>query len=703
MDFAADQYQHDLVRIKDNIKESYEYFEDNYRRFNEFRKFVFESSLTQKDRDLLQALQRPVLEFNVLEAYVSRILGELYQQKPGVQVTSNNPENINPQVIKFLEVHLRSVFEDRNNRHKVYEFGKDILSGGFSAAKVFTDYTSEMSMRQMIDFNRAFDPTLCGWDPAARLSHKGDGNYCFEIIPKTKEELKSIFPKLDVKRFSYSKAFEGFKWSYKSNKKDYVLVVDYYEKKKKSKKIVELSDGRIIFDKDWKKELEAYENPLESLIMQISSMTAPYVVKDRYTTIETICRYRLCENKVLEYTETDYNHLPIIFLDGNSILLRNNEGSDIRQITRPFVYHAKGAQQLKNASGIALANEIENSVQHKFMIKQEALPENPDYLDAWTQYQKPSLMVYQGYLDNNPDQPIDNPVSPVPRVGAPAEIVQAFTGADSLVQTILGSYDASLGINNNQLSGRAIQEGAKQSNTAVMPYITGLMDGLQRIAQIYVSLVPKYYKTPVTLPYVDTKGNRKYVKLGKDDDILNYDDNVLNVVVEAGPSFRVQKEHTLTMVKELMGVSEQFAAFVNAKGLDFILDNMEGHGIDRLKQMVDEWTKQQEQIQQQKSQQPNPEMLKQQNEQQKLLLENKRIEINNQISQLKLQQDKQQEQMKMFMAEHRNQTELMRQEEKQELEEMRIQLEHIRELMALKLEELKFVDQKKGEHTNEQD
>lgn len=699
MDFAAEKYQKDLPRIKDNVKDAYLYFEKNYKRFNDFKRMVFVSSLTQNDKELLKALERPVLEFNILEAYVSRILGELYQQKPAVAVSANNPDNVHPQVVKFIEMHLRSVFEDRTNKHKIYEIAKDILAGGFSAAHVYTDYTSEMSMQQMINFDRVFDPTLCGWDPAAQYSHKGDGQFCFEIIPKTKEEAKALYPKLATDYLSYSKGFEGFKWSYKSGKKDMILIVDYYEKKKRRKKIVQLSDGRILFKDEWKKEQEKYNNPFEMFMLKMNNIYRPIVVKERFTVIETICLYRICENKVLEFEETDYKLLPIIFIDGNSIKVQSESGDNTEQVTRPFVYHALGAQRLKNTSGIALANEIENTVQHKFMIKEEALPEDPNYLEGWTQYQKPSLMVYKGYLDNNPDQPISDPVSPVARVNAPQEVTQAFVGADSLVQNILGSYDASLGINNNQLSGKAIEKGALHSNSVVMPFIAGLMDGLQRIAQVYISLVPKYYKTPVTLPYLDDKGNRKYVKLAPTDDVLNFDDNVLNVTVEAGPSFRVQKEQTIKMVKELMGVSEQFAAFVNAKGLDFILDNMEGHGIEQLKQMADEWMKEQEAKQ---AQQPNPQQMamqeqqqKQQLEQQKLALEEQKIKASQQLEMLKLQFEKQKQEIDLMVAQQKNNTELERQEDKQKLEEMKMQLDMFKEMMQLKVQEMESLDVKK--------
>ena len=193
------------------------------------------------------------------------------------------------------------------------------------------------------------------------------------------------------------------------------------------------------------------------------------------------------------------------------------------------------------------------------------------------------------------------------------------------MEQILGSYDAALGINNNQLSGVAIVEGATQSNSAAMPYVVGFMQGLQRATQVYVSLLPKYYTTPRTLPIMDEEGKRNYVKINTDDGMpLDFDTNVFNVVVKAGASFQVQKSKTIMMVKEMMGMSPQFADFVASKGLNFVLDNMEGKGIEQLKSMVDEWQKEQEQQKNkamqmaQQQQSANPAILKTQVDMQKL-------------------------------------------------------------------------------------
>jgi peptidyl-tRNA hydrolase len=65
--------------------------------------------------------------------------------------------------------------------------------------------------------------------------------------------------------------------------------------------------------------------------------------------------------------------------------------------------------------------------------------------------------------------------------------------------------------------------------------------------------------------------------------------------VKAGASFQVQKSRTIMMVKEMMGMSPLFAQFIAEKGLNFVLDNMEGKGIDQLKEMVNGWLQEMQQ------------------------------------------------------------------------------------------------------------
>ncbi len=679
---VAQRYQDRLESIKSNVKKAYQSYLPNYERFNEFRRFIFETSLSSDDIDLLNSLSKPSLEFNITEAYISRLMGEFSKQEPSISVSAVDEDQAAPETVDVVEKHLRSIMFDTKNNPVQYEVMKDLYSGGFSCFKIWTDYANEMSFDQELHVDRVFDPTLVGFDNLAKAPNKGDGNFCFELFPMHKKDFVRDFPNVDIDGLNFQGSFAGFNWSYRAGNDPIMLVCDYYEKKTRKVKIVHLQDGRVMTLKEYEGIVERWDD---------LSMPPAIQGKPRVSKRETVVRYRCISDQVIDYKETDFTFFPLVFVDGNSIMLKNSKsGGAAYQMTRPYVYHAKGAQKLKNFAGISLANEIENIVQHKIMIAKEALPKELPWLEAYTDIQKPNTFVYNAYSDEDPSNPIPNPIREVQRVPAPPEVMQTFTATDSLVQNILGSYDASLGINDNQLSGVAIVEAATQSNAAAMPYIVGYLQGWQRVAEILVDLMPKYYKTPRTLPVLGIDGKHDYIKINQPNGVqLNYGANVLNVRVEAGVSYQIQKSRALQQIIALMQASPLFSQFMNEKGLPVLLDNIEIRGVDQLKEMVDGWMvemQQQKQMamqQQQKEQQNNPQIMK------------------NRVDMMKLEQDQQKNQgqfavdmEKIHLEEEKLVTEAVLAHSNNSVQMVKAQTEQYAKGVALDIEREKNVDKR---------
>lgn len=588
-----------LAYLQKCVDESREYFQENIDRYNEFMRFVFKTSLTEQDLNTLDAVGKPTIEFNIVEAFISRLRGEFAKQEPsltvraadGIPISMLTPNFI--QLIDVIEAHLRATFFDAANDKLEYNIYSDLLAGGWSVLQVYTDYVSERSFEQNIYVDRVFDPTLTGFDPLARQSHKGDGRYCFMLYPFTKEQFEEEFGKDKAGDFKFTRDNTGFSWSFKNEKEDIVLICEFYEKVKKKVKLIKLSNGHAVTEKEYTDFLKDWE--AEGRIEQ-----PPIPVGNPRTThIESIVRYRFCENQVLDKVQTNYKYLPLVFVDGNSVTLNN--GSMSQQMTRPYVYHAKGIQQLKNFAGQSLGNELENMVQHKWIAANESIP--VEYQEAYQNVQKADVLVYNHFLDKkNPDVTLPPPRE-VNRTPIPPEVSNTFKMSDEMTQMILGSYDSSLGINDNQLSGVAIANGAMQSNNASVPYIVGYIKGLNRVSQIMVDLIPKYYRTPRSLPILLPSGKRSYEIINKKGSLfMNYDPTNLQVKVETGVNFAMQKEIALQTIVRLMQASPLFAQFINTHGLQILLDNIEIRGIEDLKSKAEEFQKQMAAQQQQEQQ-----------------------------------------------------------------------------------------------------
>ena len=599
----AKRHTSELEEIKDNIRMSRLYWKKNIDTYRHFMRLVFKTAFSNDDIQKLATLSKPALEFNILEAMISRLRGEFAKQEPSIDVRAADGVPINKindefeSTMKVIEDYIREIMQTSTNDNMEYNIFSDLLGGGFSAAKVSTEYANEFSFDQVLKVERVFDPKMVGFDPLARESHKGDGDYCYEIAVWKREDFEREFGEDSAKKMAFTKDLGGFSWSYRNEEEQVILVADYYKKKKKKMRIVKLSDGHVINKKHYNDMIELWNN--EGFIEQ-----PPQIVEERDTVIQTICRYRVCETELLEYTETDYKHLPIVFIDGNSVMMQDSDSSASYQMTRPFVYHAEGIQKLKNFAGQTVAAEIQNMVANKWVANVESIPEK--YQDAYQNPQIEQVLLYNAFYKNNPEIPLAPPRE-VQRTATPPIVQETFMGTDSVTQMILGSYDTVLGTNSNQLSGKAIQQGALQSNGASIPYLIGYIKGLNRIAQILLDLIPKYVVTPRTIPVRGLNGKRAYKLVNMDGNdkstSLQIDSTMLQVRVEAGVNSTIQKQAALEEITAMMQASPVFAEFINTMGLEIILDNMDIRGIDHLKAQAEKFM---QQIEQAKQQPPKP-------------------------------------------------------------------------------------------------
>ena len=639
---ASDQ----LARVKKNVSTAYMYFDDNYKRYREFRKYVFKESINEQQRAVLQQLNRPVVEFNILEAYISRLLGEFSQHEPGIEVSPAEGIPVDQQVLDVVEGHLRHILHDANKNNFSYEIYKDLLSGGFSVAKVWTDYASPMSFNQQIYLARVFDPTMCGFDPMARASHKGDGQFSFEIYPMLEEEFCRQFPGVELSNVGYQRDIEGFNWTYKDMQgQKTILVADYYEKKRKKVKIVKLANGRVMTEKNYIK-LEAYWKS-EQFIEQI-----PVIVGEpRMTELETICRYKLIEDQILEYNETDYSYLPHVFVDGNSILLTQGTANTTYQMTRPYVYHAKGIQDMTNYAGQTVCNSMENLIQHKFIVMKEAIPQEPDYVEALNDIQRASTIVVNAYNENNPDQPIPNPIREVQNIPLPPEVMNSFQVTGPMTQAILGSFTSNQNQQNTNLSGKAVIESASADNAAAMPYVVGYLAASTQWSNIIVDLMPKYIMGKRVIPVEAKGGEKEYQEVNSPGNaMINYDEKAIKVNIDAGVNFQVQKSQAMTQIIGLMQASEEFGKFMNSEqGLKILVKNLTVYGADELQEAVPQWLQAQQQAQQQQMQmqqqamQNDPRMIKAQADQAKVQMEGQAKQMQMQLDAQRMQMEQQQQ------------------------------------------------------------
>jgi len=602
-------------QLNEKINSWFNYWEVNNKSFNANKKFIMVSTLSNDDKTNLQAAGLNTREFNVLGAYISRLIGEFSMQSPQSVVKSLDENAVTAKTVDIVHSIIRNITSTSLANSNDIEVYRDVLCGGFSATRIGTKYVSEDSFDQDIFEMKCDDPTLVGFDPDAKEVHKGDGDFAFEMIPMKKDAFREKYPNVDIDGGNRKgRSSNSFRWMFTKNSEDYVMVCDFFLKERKESKIylmgknsIITENGEVQIQEDQILTKEEYDDLLASI--PEGSPSLPPIPKDeRKTSTVCIYRYRLIGSQIIEKKlKTDLSYLPYIFIDGDSVMV---EG---QQITRPYFYNAKDAQTVKNIVANVFLGQLQQIRNTRLVISEESLPSDAANLMAYKNPQTNyGAYIYKGTMITEKGERIQlPPPQPLQPTQIPPEIYNTFMGMDASIQNLLGSYDAQQGNTNQNISGVAILAGATQSNAAAKPYMINYIASRNQVYKAYIDMIPKYYKTNRTIPVISPDGSRAYEAINNADNpdsMLDYPPNVLDVSVTEGVSFEAQKDKAVRALTMLSQTNPGLNQLLSGKGLPILLGNLDVKDSDKLVVLADNQIKQAEEMQAKQQGAPNPAM-----------------------------------------------------------------------------------------------
>ena len=199
------------------------------------------------------------------------------------------------------------------------------------------------------------------------------------------------------------------------------------------------------------------------------------------------------------------------------------------------------------------------------------------------------------FLPFNPQTPGDRgPQRQQPAIVPSAEISMSMQSSDKIKST-MGMFDASVGAQGNETSGRAIIARQREGDTGSFRFIDNLSKAIRRVGRLLVELIPTIYDTERVVRLKFPDDTEDFVKLNEqifDDEsgewitISDLSIGKYDVVVTTGPAYSTQR-------MEAADAMMQFAAAVPQAGAvmaDLIALNMDWPGADtiadRLKKIV---------------------------------------------------------------------------------------------------------------------
>jgi hypothetical protein len=203
------------------------------------------------------------------------------------------------------------------------------------------------------------------------------------------------------------------------------------------------------------------------------------------------------------------------------------------------------------------------------------------------------------YLEVNPDVTDgQGAVLPLPQRALPpmaqTGLIQAKMGASEDIKSATGQYNASLGQQSNERSGRAILARQREGDVGTYHYQDNLARAVRHIGRQLVDLIPKYYDTQRIARIIGLDGETKMVKIDPTqaepvrkiqnqegiviDKIYNPAVGKYDVVVATGPGYATKRQEALEAMAQLLQGNPQLWAVAG----DLFVKNMDWPGAQEM-------------------------------------------------------------------------------------------------------------------------
>lgn len=478
---------------------------------------------------------RPCYEFNELRVKALRVINDMRANRPQGKVRA--VEDGDKGTADTKEGLIRNIWSVSTG-DSVTDYAADYqVSGGMGAWRVETYFDDDTAWTQDIRV-RAFPNPFCVWgDPTSKDPLKLDARWWIVSEKMSKRAHDERWPDKAMVAIDDDQEFDDDDndW-WDSGDEGMVRVCEYWYKEPTTKYLALLSDGASI-------EVDKEGNPVgDGLIPQ-----GVTVVRKRAVKSHKIMSCIVSGNAVLEPpTEWLGKYFPFVQVYG-----------EWRVIDGKVTWHglprfSKDAQRLTNVTMTAIAESVMSAPLSHFW----ATPKQAEgHLDKWKEAHKKLIP----YLPYNPDAEAPGPPTRMGAADVPVALMEMRGIAADLLKGTTGIFDASIGQQSNETSGRAINARTRQGEIATFNFSDNMAKGVQHTWRIIDDLIPKIYTGERAVRILGVDGAEKYVKLnsvvqGKDGTYKKENDlskGKFDVTYTVGPSFSTQRQEATELYSQL--------------------------------------------------------------------------------------------------------------------------------------------------------
>ena len=576
-----------ISRARERARDGASYWKENWELAEDDLKFISGDQWPEQVKNERELEQRPCLTNNVLPTFVEQVIGDQLQNKPSIKINSTDVTRVPDrdtgeqttlkiqslsstkeyELAEVLQGIIKNI-EYNCDAEDAYDVAfQSAVEGAFGYLRVRSDYLADDTFEQDLLIEAIENQFSVTIDPSAKKPDKSDMMWCFIDDQMLKEDFKEKYPNASMEPVSTDSVDDVGSWFSEQT----VRVSEYFTREPVTRKVALLSDGRSMYMED-----------IEDVVDELMEQGITIVRERNVKTFKAIWR-KITGRDVLEGPiELKCSTVPVIPVYGKSTTIKK------KKIYRSAIRHSKDAQRMANYWDSAATEAVALAPKAPFSGTPEQIE---GFEDEWENANTSNL----SFLPFNAQTPGDRgPQRQQPAIVPSAEISMSMQSSDKIKST-MGMFDASVGAQGNETSGRAIIARQREGDTGSFRFIDNLSKAIRRVGRLLVELIPTIYDTERVVRLKFPDDTEDFIKLNEqifDDEkgkwitISDLSIGKYDVVVTTGPAYTTQR-------MEAADAMMQFAAAVPQAGAvmaDLIALNMDWPGADtiaaRLKKIV---------------------------------------------------------------------------------------------------------------------
>lgn len=454
----------------------------------------------------------PCLVYNQVPQFTAQLVGDWRQNRNGVKVVP--AENGDVDVASVRGDLIRSI-EYKSRADRVYDNAfESMVVCGDGAFQICVDYANEDVFDQDICIKPIDDCLAVVWDRMSIDPTARDANHCFvdEIMPR--KEFHNLWPDtpLDELSDSEKKDLSADGW-YESDK---IRITAYWRMLIRDRLLVMFEDNSI----------HQVDDNIEQLIEQHGKPIKSRVAPCRYAQMHLCTGFNILAGPF----EYKLSRLPVIRMSGR---VTNVDG---RRIRYGLVRWMKDPVRMRNFWRSVAAEQLGYAPKAQWLATESAVDGIEEDFRKAHLSRDPLLKVNDGAVIGQDIQRIQPP--PIE-----AALLNEAAVSTQDMKDVTGIHDASLGIQSNETSGRAIMARQREGDIASMTFYDNGNDAIAEGGDVINQLLGQIYDATRIVRLIGQDESVRLLRINDPFDPSSPDLAVGNydVAMTTGPSYTTRR------------------------------------------------------------------------------------------------------------------------------------------------------------------